>query len=225
VKLAAADDIAAESTPAADVGRFSVTRTGSIDAALTVSLTVGGTASNAAGADFVEAPLAATVVIPAGAESVDIDVTPIDDVEVEGVETVEVALAAGDGYRVGNDSAAAVVIVDDDAIFLDLSVEDAFDLIDDMAGDPDFAILDVRTPAEFDSGHLEGAENVDFYAPDFLSRLDALPRRVTYLIYCRSGGRSGSAHDEMESLGFATVYNMLGGITAWTDAGYPTVTE
>lgn len=217
------DGVASEATPATDLGRVTISRTGSAKKPLDVSLTIGGTASNV---DYAEAPLGATVVIPAGAKSVDIKITPIDDVEVEGVETVEIALAPGDGaYRVGSASSATVFVADDDAIFVDLSVEDAFDLVESLAGDPDFVILDVRTPGEFASGHLENAANVDFYSPDFLDQLDELDRRAIYLVYCRSGGRSGSAHDEMASLGFATVYNMLGGITAWEDAGYPVIVE
>jgi rhodanese-related sulfurtransferase len=198
-----------------------ISRTGAAKKPLEVSLTIGGTATDV---DYAEAPIGATVVIPTGAKSVDIEITPIDDVEVEGVETIEVTLAPADkAYRVGSASAATVLIADDDAVLVDLSVEDAFDLVTSLAGDPDFVILDVRTLQEFASGHLENATNIDFYAGDFLERLDALDRRAIYLVYCRSGGRSGSAHDDMAALGFATVYNMVGGITAWSDAGYPVV--
>lgn len=48
-----------------------------------------------------------------------------------------------------------------------ISVEDAYKLIQENQGNPDFVILDVRTFAEFSSGHLEGAINIDYYSSDF----------------------------------------------------------
>ena len=58
-------------------------------------------------------------------------------------------------------------------------------------------VLDVRTPAEFASGHVKGAINVDVMAPDFATRVEALLTRGTLqkdgtvYLYCRSGNRSG----------------------------------
>ncbi len=82
-------------------------------------------------------------------------------------------------------------------------------------------VLDVRTPEEFAGGHLAGATNIDFYAPDFRTRLDALDKDVPYLVYCRSGNRSAQAVDLMRDLGFSQVYDVQGGILAWTAAGLP----
>jgi len=89
----------------------------------------------------------------------------------------------------------------------------------------DLVILDVRTTEEFDSGHLEGAVMLDFYDPDFAAQIAELDPDVPYLLYCRSGNRSGQTAEIMEQLGFADVADVDGGILAWADAGLPIVTE
>jgi rhodanese-related sulfurtransferase len=81
--------------------------------------------------------------------------------------------------------------------------------------------LDVRTPEEFDEVRIAGASNIDFYAPDFNDRLDALDKTLPYFVYCRSGNRSGQTLDTMRELGFEQVYNLDGGIVAWNEAGFP----
>ena len=88
----------------------------------------------------------------------------------------------------------------------------------------DLVVLDVRTPEDFAEGHLEGAVLVDFYAADFAEQLAALDTDVPYLVYCRSGNRSGQALGVMEQLGFASAVDVDGGIVAWTDAGLPVTT-
>jgi rhodanese-related sulfurtransferase len=93
------------------------------------------------------------------------------------------------------------------------------------ANPPDnLVVLDVRTPEEFAEGHLEGAVLVDFYAADFAEQLAALDTDVPYLVYCRSGNRSGQALGVMEQLGFTSAVDVDGGIVAWTDAGFPVTT-
>ncbi len=89
----------------------------------------------------------------------------------------------------------------------------------------DLVILDVRTPEEFAEGHLDGAVMIDFYREDFAAQLDELDPNVPYLLYCRSGNRSGQTAAMMEELGFADVADIDGGILSWTQAEFPTVTE
>ena len=110
-------------------------------------------------------------------------------------------------------------------IIENITPQEAFTLIEDNRNNPDFVILDVRTPQEFAQGHIAGAIMIDFYSMTFRDDLDALDKDKTYLIYCGSGGRSGKTLDIMEELGFQEVYNLLGGINAWQDAGLPTTTE
>jgi rhodanese-related sulfurtransferase len=85
-------------------------------------------------------------------------------------------------------------------------------------------VLDVRTIDEFNSGHIEGAKQLDYYETDsFNASIDALDKDVTYLLYCRSGGRSGTTYDMMVQKGFKNVYNLEGGMLAWQKANMPVV--
>lgn len=107
--------------------------------------------------------------------------------------------------------------------FESISVNEAYNLIQENAGNEDFIIIDLRTQNEFNSGHIEGALNIDYYASDFSTKLKALERDKTYLIYCASGNRSGNAFDSMRNLDFLTVYNMLGGMSDWKSKDLPFV--
>jgi rhodanese-related sulfurtransferase len=87
----------------------------------------------------------------------------------------------------------------------------------------DVVILDVRTPEEFAEGHIEGAVNIDIYEPTFADDIDALERDVPYVVYCRSGNRSGQATTLMADLGFESVQDVDGGVVSWSEAGLPLV--
>ena len=80
-------------------------------------------------------------------------------------------------------------------------------------------VIDVRTPAEFAAGHLDGAVNIDVQGADFDAQIAALPKDGTYAVYCHSGRRSADATSRMADAGFAKVYNLDGGVQAWADAG------
>lgn len=73
-------------------------------------------------------------------------------------------------------------------------------------------VIDVRTPSEFQSGHIAGAINVDWEnKTEFAQKIEALSKDSTYILYCRSGRRSTEASSYMSSQGFKNVYNVLGG--------------
>jgi rhodanese-related sulfurtransferase len=108
-------------------------------------------------------------------------------------------------------------------VFKNVTVQEASDLVDKRNGQPDFVILDVRTPEEFSSGHIKDAINIDFYAETFSEQLDKLNKGYAYFVYCRTGHRSGEAMAQMESLGFLEVYNLSGGISDWIASGLPVV--
>lgn len=88
-------------------------------------------------------------------------------------------------------------------------------LIEQHQGDKQFSIIDVRTPEEYAEGHLTGSQMIDYYDADFADQLQQLDKDKTYLIYCRSGGRSGRTLKLMEQMGFSSVYNMSGGFSRW----------
>lgn len=84
-------------------------------------------------------------------------------------------------------------------------------------------ILDIRTPEEFQEGIIEGAVNIDFYDTDFADQLDELDKDAHYVVYCRSGNRSGEAQTTFEDLGFMNVTEIDGGIANWYTNGLPVV--
>lgn len=106
VTLAATVPAASENGPAA--GRFTLTRQGPADAALTVNLLVTGSAAN--GVDY--AWIAPQALLAAGQRSLDLAVTPYPDALTELAETVEIILQPGAGYVVGAADRAQVVIED-----------------------------------------------------------------------------------------------------------------
>ncbi|ABB39927.1 Rhodanese-like protein [Oleidesulfovibrio alaskensis G20] len=82
--------------------------------------------------------------------------------------------------------------------------------------------LDVRTPAEFARGHIKGAVNADFHAPDFAGQLARLDSRAAYLLYCRSGARSARTLRTLEKLGFkGPVYHLQHGLLEWEQHKLP----
>ncbi|OKL47140.1 hypothetical protein BSR29_05495 [Boudabousia liubingyangii] len=69
-------------------------------------------------------------------------------------------------------------------------------------------ILDVRTPAEFAEGHLEGAKNIDFNDANFKTEVQKLDPKGSYVLYCRSGNRAGKALSVMKEMGFEHLANL-----------------
>jgi len=80
--------------------------------------------------------------------------------------------------------------------------DEALDRIADGA-----RVIDVRTPEEFDAGHLDGAINLDVQEGDFAERVSELPRDASYVVYCASGRRATGAVEQMAELGFSDVLN------------------
>ena len=87
---------------------------------------------------------------------------------------------------------------------------------------PGCVILDVRTPAEYSEGHLAGAQNVDFFCPDFRAQIESRDHDRIYVIYCRKGNRGARTRDLMKNFGFYRVVNIRGGLEGWKQAGLPT---
>ena len=84
-------------------------------------------------------------------------------------------------------------------------------------------VVDVRTPFEFMTGHIEGAINIDAEAATFDSEIAKLDKSAPNAIYCQSGRRSGIAATKMTDAGFTNVFNLQDGINSWNSAGYPVV--
>lgn len=81
--------------------------------------------------------------------------------------------------------------------------------------------LDVRTPGEVARGHLPNASVIDLTDPRFEQKLALMQKDKPVFVYCASGSRSAAAAEMMVRMGFGEVYNLLGGIGTWANAGYP----
>jgi rhodanese-related sulfurtransferase len=91
------------------------------------------------------------------------------------------------------------------------------------ASNSSVVVLDVRTPGEYQSGHLTNAVNVDYEGMNFEGEVNKLDKTKTYAVYCRSGRRSGLATEVMAKNGFKSIFNLNGGIIDWQNAGMPVV--
>jgi len=85
-------------------------------------------------------------------------------------------------------------------------------------------VLDVRTPEEFESGHLKTATNINFYDNDFREQIAKIDKQKTIFVYCKGGGRSAEAASQLTNAGFKNVYDLNGGIMAWDNENLPIVT-
>jgi rhodanese-related sulfurtransferase len=88
---------------------------------------------------------------------------------------------------------------------------------------PGVVVLDVRTPGEFATGHIENAINIDVEGMTFDSEIAKLDKNVEYAVYCRSGRRSVVATEKMAEAGFTKLTNLQDGVISWQGAGYPLV--
>jgi rhodanese-related sulfurtransferase len=104
--------------------------------------------------------------------------------------------------------------------YTNVSPEEAKEMID---SDQNVVVLDVRTQAEYESGHILGAvlfplQELEETTPDFDKDEDII-------VYCAAGVRSEDASEILSERGFNQVYNLLGGLSAWTEAGFQVTTE
>ena len=100
---------------------------------------------------------------------------------------------------------------------------DAIKALSLMKSRPELVVLDVRTPAEFASGHINGAINIDFKNSNFATKIAKLDGSQEYLIHCRSGKRSTRSLTTFRTEGFSHIIHMDGGIIGWNKAGLPTI--
>jgi hydroxyacylglutathione hydrolase len=97
-----------------------------------------------------------------------------------------------------------------------IAVDELKRLIDEEA---DLQIIDVRRPGEYNAGHAPGAINAQLAGLEkSLAQFD--PHRQTAVI-CASGYRSSAATGILARHGFENLFNVVGGTSAWINAGYP----
>ena len=106
-----------------------------------------------------------------------------------------------------------------------VTVVKAEKLMDVLKADPKIVIVDIRTPAEFEEGHLPKATNINFMSDEFTEELGKLDRDKTYLMHCKSGGRSTASLEIWKKLGFKKILHLDTGIVGAEKAGVKLVKE
>jgi rhodanese-related sulfurtransferase len=112
--------------------------------------------------------------------------------------------------------------------YTNITVEQAFNLLTNASNGIQIPI-DVRTNSEWETAHIdtpypENPQNwPNLQLGENLSSFITIYQGKQIILYCRTGVRSQNAAALLVANGFTgTIYNMLGGITAWKEAGYPT---
>lgn len=106
----------------------------------------------------------------------------------------------------------------DEGDYGDVSIQEAIALMDEKT---DLVVLDVRTVAEYEESHIDGAINIP--VGELADRLDELSKDDELLVYCRTGNRSGSAVSILSDAGYTKIYHMHEGISVWIQQGHPVV--
>ena len=84
-----------------------------------------------------------------------------------------------------------------------------------ISGSEGVTVLDIRTPAEFEQGHITGATLIDFKSSDFADNISKLDKDAAYVVHCASGGRSTKSLEIFKAQGFTNITHMDGGIKGW----------
>jgi rhodanese-related sulfurtransferase len=100
----------------------------------------------------------------------------------------------------------------------DLTIEEAKSLIESNSS---LIILDVRTREEYDNCHIK--EAILIPVSELEDHLNELSKEEEFLIYCRTGNRSTNSVNILKANGYTKIFHLKDGITAWIQAGYPTI--
>lgn len=92
---------------------------------------------------------------------------------------------------------------------------------DKLSANTNHVILDVRSVAEFEKGHVPGAVNLDISSTQFADKAATLDKSKTYLVNCAVGMRSARACKKLESMGFTNLFDLAPGFDGWKKAGKP----
>ncbi|MDX2470565.1 MAG: rhodanese-like domain-containing protein [SAR324 cluster bacterium] len=100
---------------------------------------------------------------------------------------------------------------------INVTKKEASQVLRDNKDNPNFVVLDLRTPEEFVQGHVVGAQLINFNSPNFALEVQKLDPAKTYLIYCASGFRSSKALHTLRRLSLSRIYHLQRGLRD----GYP----
>ena len=83
----------------------------------------------------------------------------------------------------------------------------------------DYILVDVRTPEEYESGHIQDAVNFDFYSESFQNDILTLDKSSSIILYCRTQNRSTKTANYLKENGYEEIIVIEGGITSWVKNG------
>ncbi len=86
---------------------------------------------------------------------------------------------------------------------------------------PNAQLVDVRTPEEYQNGHLKGAQNINYQGDSFAEEVNKLDKTKPVFVYCQMGGRSKEACSYMSNQGFTEIYDMDNGFKSWVHYNKP----
>ena len=100
----------------------------------------------------------------------------------------------------------------------EVSIDEVKKMIDNRE---DIILLDVRDSEEYETGHIPGAINISRGSLDFKVHLIVPDKNKRIIVYCGLDLRSPLATKSINDLGYKKAVNMIGGLKAWKEAGYP----
>lgn len=100
-----------------------------------------------------------------------------------------------------------------------LTLEQAFELMSDV--ETNVTVIDTRTPAEYDSGHIPDALNLSTQDAAFWDQVGQLPADGVYILYCRTGSTTRRVMEQMLAMGFGSVCHIESGFNGWKAGGFP----
>ncbi|WP_341537082.1 rhodanese-like domain-containing protein [Methanosarcina barkeri] len=103
----------------------------------------------------------------------------------------------------------------------EVSLISVHDLKNKLEKHEEMTLLDVRKEKEWNEGHIQGAKHI--YVGKLNKNMDKVPKDSQVIVYCDSSRRSSIAASILKKNGYNNVYNVLGSMTAWKNAGYSTV--
>jgi rhodanese-related sulfurtransferase len=122
------------------------------------------------------------------------------------------------GYAGAIDTTPEQMVQDAKAHIKEVSIVDLKKMIDAREN---IIILDVRDKQEFDTGRIPGAINISRGMLEFKVAMIIPDKKARIIVYCGLDLRGPLATKAMNDLGYKNAVNLVGGLKAWREAGYP----
>ncbi len=136
------------------------------------------------------------------------------------VSVAVMALFCASWYAAAADKTPEQLVKGAKAAVREVSIGDVRRMLDAKES---IILLDVRDKHEFEEGHIPGAMNISRGSLEFKAALAIPDKGARIIVYCGQDLRSALATKALNDLGYRNAVNMVGGLKAWKEAGFPTV--